>query len=128
MHGMHSFVAGTSDYATLPSIAIDYAVVEKSNHIWVTPSSFSWHDVGNVTVFLSLKKQHATDNNLIQINSYNNLIEVPESLTVALIDVDDLCIVQTDNALLITKQGSAEKVRDISHYLKKKKDLAALSE
>lgn len=106
-------------YNQVPSISVDYAIMEKSTRTWVVPASFSWCDVGNVGVFLSLKEQcNQLPTNLISIDSSNNLVDVPDKL-IALVGVDDLCIVQTGDVLLITKYEEAEKVRAVVAQLKK---------
>ncbi len=106
-------------YHEVPSISVDYAVMERSNNVWVVPADFTWCDVGNIGIFLSLKQEHqGVGNNLIQVDSRNNLVDVPGKL-VALVGVDDLCVVQTENALLITKRDEAEKVKSVVTHLRK---------
>ncbi len=109
---------GMQNYDTIQSISVDYAVIEKSNRVSVIPVDFSWCDVGNVAVFLALKNaQHQLKEKTIEVNSTNNLIDVPDKL-VALVGVDNLCIVQTADALLITKRDDAERVREVVSQLK----------
>lgn len=105
-------------YDVVPSISIDFAVIEKSMATWVLPVDFDWYDVGNVGVFLSIKQEQGTlESNLIEINSANNLVDVPDRL-VALVGVDNLCVVQTNDALLITKKDDAEQVKAVVNTLK----------
>ncbi len=115
------FQNGTKAYEDFPSISVDCAVIEKSNRVWVLPVDFSWCDVGNVDVFLSIKAQFGLKKSgIITVESHNNLIDVPDKL-VALVGVDDLCVVETADALLITKRSDAEKVRLVVAQLKQKK-------
>lgn len=109
-------------YAALPSISIDHAIMEKSDKIRVVPVDFEWSDVGNLDVFLSLQKLgQAPSKNTIEIESHNNLISSSSGKLIALLGVHDLCIVETDNALLIAKRSETEKVKLIVQDLKKKK-------
>lgn len=117
-------IQGKRRYDEIDSIAIEPALMEKSKHIWVLPVSFEWCDVGNVGIFLSLKES-IKQQQVVAIDAKNNLVDVPDKI-VALIGVNDLCIVQTKDALLITKRDEAEKVRyvvqhlqqnNLSHYL-----------
>ncbi len=119
--GLINYLAGKSSYDEVKSDSIDYAIMEKSRNISVLPVDFDWCDVGNIEVFLSIKKQLGSLNeeNVIKTESTNNLVDVPKKL-VALIGVHDLCIVETDEVLLITKREEAEKVRDIVKQLKQK--------
>jgi mannose-1-phosphate guanylyltransferase len=113
---VQNVIAGVKDYAQIDSIAIEPALMERSHAIWVLPVSFEWYDVGNVGVFLSLNKALAVQK-LVQVDAKNNIVDVSDKL-VALVGVDDLCIVQTDDALLVTRRNDAEKVRHVVQYLK----------
>jgi len=112
--------AGLMDYNHVQSDSIDYAIMEKSNQVSVLPVDFSWCDVGDIEVFLTIKDNSGSlqNNGIIQTAAKNNLVNVPNKL-VALIGVDDLCIVETDEVLLITKREDAQKVRDIVKQIKK---------
>ena len=106
------------EYSSISNISIDYAIMERSNHLWVLPVDFAWGDVGNIEVFLSLKqKLHNSATKIISIDASNNLIDVSKKM-VALIGVDNLCIVETPDTLLITKKNEAEKVRKVVAHLK----------
>jgi len=119
MHaGVKAYMAGKMAYDDILADSIDYAVMERSKNISVLPVDFNWCDVGNIEVFLSLKQHYNTlDANFISVDSHNNLVDVPGKL-VALVGVEDLCIVEVDDALLVTKRSSAEKVRGIVKLLK----------
>ncbi len=105
-------------YEQVQSISIDYALIEKSDRVVVVPASFAWCDVGNVSTFLTIKKDYEhSEQKLISVDAHNNLIDVPDKL-IALVGVSDLCVVQTDDVLLITKQEQAEKVRAVVNELK----------
>lgn len=117
--GVSDFVNGKIPYETIKSDSIDYAVMEKSKRVAVLPVDFAWWDVGNIEIFLSIKDQYGALNKekIVSTESENNLIDVPNKL-VALIGVNNLCVVQTDEVLLITKREDAEKVRAIVKSLK----------
>jgi mannose-1-phosphate guanylyltransferase len=119
-HQVVEFMKGTRPYHQVESISIDYAVMERSDNVYVLPADFSWCDVGNVDVFMSLHdKFNVINRKVIQVDAKDNLVNVPNKL-VALIGVDDLCVVETDDALLITKRSQAERVREIVKELKAK--------
>ena len=115
---MSAYLNWTGQYEHVRADSIDYSVMEKSSHVSVLPVDFSWCDVGNVEVFLSLKERHADlDANVIAVNSHNNLIDVPNKL-IALVGVDNLCVVDTDDALLIVRRDQSEKVKAVVNRLK----------
>ncbi|MDR0761828.1 MAG: mannose-1-phosphate guanylyltransferase/mannose-6-phosphate isomerase, partial [Campylobacteraceae bacterium] len=106
------------DMACIDDISIDYALMEKSPNVAVVPSSIGWSDVGSFDALsLELPNSHDTLNNLILADK-----------EVFVIDVDDLIIVDTKDALLISKKGSSQKVKDIVASLQQseKKDLTSL--
>jgi len=117
--GVVDYMARVSSYDSVVADSVDYAIMEKSSKISVLPVDFSWCDVGNIEIFLSIKEQYGALHNkkVLEVESGNNLVDVPDTL-VALIGVHDLCIVRTNEVLLITKRDDAEKVRAIVQMLK----------
>ncbi|MCL4229787.1 mannose-1-phosphate guanylyltransferase [Candidatus Dependentiae bacterium] len=105
-------------YHQVMSESVDYAIMEKSGRISVLPADFPWCDIGNVEIFLSLKEQkRSTSRRVIAYESQNSLVDVPDRL-VALVGVDDLCVVDTGEILLVAKRQEAEKVKMIVQTLK----------
>lgn len=89
------------DMVAIADESIDYAVMEQSNRVKVIPSSIGWSDVGSFDA-LSEVMSNDKNNNFILSNKPVNLI-----------DVKDLIIIDTEDALLISKKGSSQKVKDI---------------
>ena len=111
----------TTDMQNIPQNSIDYAVMEKSDIVKMVALDASWSDLGS---FDSLDEQLPKDTNgntinsdLVQINSHNNLI-LSSGKKIALIDVDDLTVVDTKDALLISKKSSSQKVKNVVEILK----------
>jgi mannose-1-phosphate guanylyltransferase len=98
----------------IPDISIDYAVMEKSNKIKAVKSEFDWNDVGS---FDSLVDE--TDSNeAIEINSKNNFYYTDtKNKVIAAIGLEDFIIIDTKDALLITKKGKTQKVKEIIKQL-----------
>jgi len=105
----------------IPSDSIDYAVMEKSNKVKVVPSDIAWSDLGSFDALyeeLPKDKDGNTQNsNHISINSKNNLI-ISYEKKIATIDIEELIIVDTPDALLISKKGSSQKVKKVVEKLK----------
>jgi len=101
---------------TIPDISVDYAVMEKSDKIKVVPGEFKWNDVGS---FDSLTVE-VPSKEAIEIESENNFYYTDNNKKViASIGVEDLVVIDTRDALLITKKGKSQKVKDIVNHLKK---------
>jgi mannose-1-phosphate guanylyltransferase len=92
----------------IPEDSIDYAVMEQSSRVKVVPSSIEWSDLGS---FESLDSEIESTSNLININSSNNLILSEKK--VALVDINNLIVVDTPDALFISEKGSSSKVKQI---------------
>ena len=109
------------DMINIPEDSIDYAVMEKSDIVKVIPSNISWSDVGSFdALFEELPKDkngNTKNENHISIDSKNNLVYGNDKL-IATIDVEDLIIVDTGDALLISKKGSSQKVKKVVDKLK----------
>ena len=103
------------DMMAIPEDSIDYAVMEKSNKVKVIPSNIDWSDLGS---FESLDEEIESSDNVININASNNLIL--SSKQVAAIDIEDLIIIDTADALLVSKKGSSQKVKQVVKLLKEK--------
>lgn len=108
------------DMEQIPEISIDYALMEKSTKVKIVKSEIGWSDVGS---FDSLYKELEKDDflntkceNHININSTNNLI-LNSKRKIATIDMQDCIIVDTDDALLVAKKGSSQKVKQIIEKL-----------
>lgn len=109
------------DMIAIPEDSIDYAVMEKSDIVKVIPSNISWNDVGSFdALFEELpkdKNNNTKNENHISIDSKNNLVYGNDKL-IATVDVEDLIIVDTGDALLISKKGSSQKVKKVVEKLK----------
>lgn len=108
----------------IPEISIDYAVFEKSEKVKCIPVQFDWSDLGG---FEALYKEFQADNentahnvNQIAINSAGNFIYLaPENKKViATVDVNDLIIADTGDALLIAPLKSSQKIKQVAEKVK----------
>ena len=109
------------DMLRIPSDSIDYAVMEKSENVKVVPSDIDWSDLGSFDALYEELPKDANGNtkneNLIDIDAKNNLVLSHEK-KIALVDIDDLIVVDTPDALLISKKGSSQKVKKVVEKLK----------
>ncbi len=105
-------------YELAPSISLDHAILEKSSKLAVFPVDFIWSDVGSLDTFVSLREQYAAPRtSVIPVDAKNNVVDVEHKL-VALVGVDDLCIVERDGILLVAKRDETEKIKTVLETLK----------
>jgi len=114
------------DMLNIPENSIDFAVMEKSKKVKVIPSNIKWSDVGSFDTLFEELSKNEDDNTIydkhISINSKSNLIYAKDKY-IATIDVENLIIVDTGDALLISKKGSSQKVKQVVTEIRKKTDL-----
>ena len=113
-------------YPEVESISIDYAVLERRSakgearsHIYCLPADFGWNDLGSWASLHehlgSSDDENVVDggvNGLVAIESEGNYVYAPGKM-VALLGVDHLVVVETDDALLITTRDRSQDVSKI---------------
>lgn len=114
---------GTS-FSEMPDISIDYALMEKSSRVMVMPLEVSWSDVGSWdSVYDVLEKDHNQNvkvGNVLDIDTKNCLIMGGKRL-ISTIGLEDLIVIETDDALLIGRKGESQRVKHLVEELKKRK-------
>jgi mannose-1-phosphate guanylyltransferase len=109
------------DMMNIPSNSIDYAVMEKSSKVKVVPSDIGWSDLG---AFDSLYGEFDHDENGNNINAKHLGIGSKNSLVlggqrqICTIDLDNMLIVDTPDALLVAPLASSQKVKKVVDELK----------
>ncbi len=111
-------------FAACPSDSIDYAVMEKTDAASVLPIDVGWNDVGSWSALWEVSPQDDDGNahrgDVVAINCRNTLA-MSERRMVALIGLDDVVVVDTDDALLVARKEHVQQVKDIVNGLKKDK-------
>ena len=105
----------------IPNISIDYAVMEKSDKIKVIKAEFDWNDVGSFDslieeVMVDSDGDNRSKNNKaekIEIDSKNNFYFSDKNKLIATIGLEDFIVIDTNDALLISKKGQTQKVKEI---------------
>lgn len=126
--GSKDFERDLAEYFPLcESISVDYAVMEKAkNVVGIAAADFGWNDVGSWQAVYELSKKDADANavrggaDLLAVESKGNYVDAGGKL-VALVGVEDLVIVDTGDALLVTRREDAHRVGDMVKLLEKKR-------
>lgn len=109
-----------SQMQEIPSISIDYAVIEKSDRLRMVPASMGWSDLGSFDALADeYEKNHIPleTERLVQIDGKHNFVFAPGTV-VATIGVSNLLIIQTPDALLVCEKGKSQQVRSVMEDLK----------
>lgn len=113
-------------FEQMPVVSIDYAVTEKMdpNDVLIIRGDFGWSDIGAWDVLydrLNIKDTESTnvrEGKVVDIDTHNCLLYSKGGKMIATIGVNDLVVVDTEDALLICPQGRSQEVKNIVKKLK----------
>lgn len=115
-------------YQRVAAISIDYGISEKANNLLLVPGDFGWSDIGDWEVVYDLSNKDKDKNSIdksrnfppVILDSRGCFISGGKKLLAA-VGVEDLVIVETKRALLITKRQKAQEVKQLVEELKKRR-------
>ena len=100
-------------YPDLESISIDYGVMEKADNVLMLPAEFGWNDLGTWATMAQIwpkdDQQNVYQGETLAIESERNVVFSRERLCV-LLGIDDLIVVDTEDALLVCPVSRAQDV------------------
>jgi mannose-1-phosphate guanylyltransferase/mannose-6-phosphate isomerase len=112
-----------SSFSEMPDVSIDCALMEKSSNTMAIPLDLSWSDVGSWdSVYELLDKdqnQNVKIGNVLDIDTKNCLIMGNKRL-ISTVGLEDLLIIETEDALFIGKKGESQRVKQLVDELKKR--------
>ncbi len=112
---------GERDFVDCPSESIDYAVMEKTHDATVVEADIGWSDIGS---WSSLWRATGADEagNVtkgdVHLDGVRNSYVRADSRLVAAVGVEDMVIVETADAVLVTRKEHAQRVKDVVEALK----------
>ena len=103
-------------YYQCESISVDFAIMEKTENLFVIPADFGWDDIGS---WLALERYlHADDKgnvlkgNVKTFNAEHNIVFSTQK-EVILFNADELFVIETDEKIVVGKKSSIEKVYEL---------------
>lgn len=112
------------NFINMPDISIDYAVAEKSQKMMMIPmENIYWNDIGSfdaIAEVLSDKDKNVFKGDILTENCTDTMI-IGDNRLIAGIDLENLMIIDTPDALLVAKKGESQKVKNIVNKLKQNK-------
>lgn len=111
------------NYAMVDNISLDYAIMEKLEAQACVPCDMGWSDVGSWDEMARLLDESAPIHSqsraqVFNQNSENNYVFAVSNKVVGLVDVTDLLVVDTPDALLVARKGSSQKVKELVDAMK----------
>ena len=113
-----------AQFPKLTAVSIDYALMETADRVLNIEATFDWDDVGSwVSIAKYLHEEgenNRTNRHISQIDSENNIVfNATDGTHIALLGVDDLIVVKTQDALLIANRHQADAIKKLSDLLPK---------
>ena len=108
-------------FAACPSLSIDHAVMEPSQRAAVVPVDMGWSDIGSWTSLWEIGDKDGHGNLLsgdVLVHDVRDSLIRAEDRLVAAVGVDDLIVVATADAVLVTRRDRAQGVKDVVEILK----------
>ena len=109
-------------YSAIDPVSIDVGIMEQSIDVRMVPATFQWSDLGSWAALDEVIERDQAGNilrgNTVDIGSRNSIIFSDKRL-IATIGLEDMVVVDTPDATLVTPKGRAQEVRKIVDVLKK---------
>jgi mannose-1-phosphate guanylyltransferase / mannose-6-phosphate isomerase len=112
--------AGAEAFERCPSDSIDYAIMEKVDNAVVIPADIGWSDVGSWSALHDLGSHDESNNRLIgdvKTSGTTNSYVRAESRLVVTLGLDDMIVVDTDDAVLVAHRDSVQDIKAIVEQL-----------
>jgi mannose-1-phosphate guanylyltransferase / mannose-6-phosphate isomerase len=117
-------------FARSPKKSIDYAVMQRTKVAAVVPTDLGWSDIGSWnTVWDVLDHDadgNATDGPVVMLDSRNSLVRSEESVLTTVVGLDDVIVVATTDAVLVSARAQAEQVKTLVEQIKAHNHRAAV--
>ena len=109
-------------WEAMPSISIDYAIMERAPRVAVVPLDAGWNDVGSWDALDSVLNKDEAGNSIAKgdvllLDSHDNIVYSDKRI-VALVNVNNLVVVETEDTLLIGDKGQMQRVKDVVEQLR----------
>ena len=117
-------------FARAPKKSIDYAVMQRTKLAAVVPTDLGWSDIGSWSSVWDVLDHddagNATDGPVVMLDSRNSLVRSEESVLTTVVGLDDVIVVSTADAVLVSTRSKAEQVKALVEQLKANNHRAAV--
>ncbi|MCK5145719.1 mannose-1-phosphate guanylyltransferase [bacterium] len=111
-------------YRQIRGTSIDYGIMEKAQNVFLLEGSFNWSDLGSWEQIHRIANKDKNGNSfngpVVDLNTKNSYVYAKDGL-IALCDVEDIVVVQDEDAILICKRDKSENVKQLVEQIKRKK-------
>lgn len=111
----------TKEFMAFKAESIDYGIMEKASGIYILTGAFGWDDVGSWLAVSRIKKTNDLGNivsgNAITVDTQNTIIQGGKKL-IATVGLENMIIVDTQDALLVCEKEHAGEIKKVLENLK----------
>jgi mannose-1-phosphate guanylyltransferase/mannose-6-phosphate isomerase len=110
-------------FSGCPSDSIDYAVMEHTGKAVVVPADIGWSDVGSWSALWEVQAKDANGNAQrgdVYLDGVKNSLVRAESRIVAVVGLEDIVVVETNDAVLVAHKNAVQRVKQVVDHLKSK--------
>lgn len=109
-------------YDRCESISVDYGVMERADQVDVVPGDFGWNDVGSWLAVYELNEKDENGNVIKTefsslVDTKNSYIRSESGKIIALVGVEDLAVIETDDAILVCNLNESQGVKKVLNQL-----------
>ena len=108
-------------FPDMPAISVDFGILEKTERLCTIPGSFGWDDVGSWPALRRVAKTDTNgnyrDGDIITIGTKNCVFSGREKL-IAAVGLDNIVVVDTEDALLVCDMDAAQNIKKITEMLR----------
>ena len=107
-------------YERISPVSIDYGVMEKTPNVLIVTGDFGWNDLGSWDALAELAPKDERGNVLrgtVVAVDTNNALVLGRGKLIALVGVEDIVVVEQDDAILVLKRGKSQDVRKVVDHL-----------
>ncbi len=109
-------------FAASPSDSIDYAVMERADHVVTVPVAPGWSDIGSWSALHELADKDAADNattgDTLSIDSSGTLLHAAPGIRISTLGVHDLIVIATGSEVLVIPRDRAQDIKALVDKLK----------
>ena len=107
------------NYPLAENISVDYALMEKSNHLYLIPARFDWDDLGSWKSIYDRQPKDTSKNAVVNAKLYSdksarNMIKTDSNKKVVISGLEDFIIIDTEDALMVCPMDKNQEIKDIS--------------
>ena len=119
--GPHGFELDPLNFGAAAASPTEVTVFEKTGRIALAPLDVDWSDVGSWTAMYGISKSNAQGNvlqgDVIAVETTNSMVRSTSRL-VTVVGMKDVIVIDTPDALLVTRVGHCQDVKKVAEYLK----------